>query len=186
MTFTYDAYAELIRLLMSHNYKIATYYDWEQYDKCVILRHDIDFSLEKALPMAELENKLGVKSTYFVLVTSDFYNVFSKNSRQQLKRIMSLGHEIGLHYDEVCYDGLDIVSNIIKECNVLETAIDSKVRTVSMHRPSRDTLEKNITIDNVVNSYSNLFFKEFKYLSDSRKHWKEPVRFAPPPNRQEI
>ena len=44
-----------------------------------------------------------------------------------------------------------------------------------MHRPSKATLEADYRIPGVVNSYGKTFFREFKYLSDSRQRWREPV-----------
>jgi hypothetical protein len=42
-----------------------------------------------------------------------------------------------------------------------------------MHRPSKTTLEADLVIPGVVNSYSQLFFREFKYISDSHHTWRE-------------
>jgi hypothetical protein len=42
-----------------------------------------------------------------------------------------------------------------------------------MHRTSKMMLEANVAIPNVINSYSQIFFKEFKYISDSRHNWRE-------------
>lgn len=44
-----------------------------------------------------------------------------------------------------------------------------------MHRPSRATLEADLRIPGIVNSYGQTFFHDFKYLSDSRRRWREPV-----------
>lgn len=44
-----------------------------------------------------------------------------------------------------------------------------------MHRPSRATLEADLHIPGIVNSYGKTFFQDFKYLSDSRRRWREPV-----------
>jgi len=44
-----------------------------------------------------------------------------------------------------------------------------------MHRPSKETLEANYTIPGMINSYGKEFFNDFKYLSDSRRIWREPV-----------
>lgn len=44
-----------------------------------------------------------------------------------------------------------------------------------MHRPSRWILESGIEFENIINSYSKTFFSDFKYLSDSRMHWREDV-----------
>lgn len=44
-----------------------------------------------------------------------------------------------------------------------------------MHRPSKWILENDIQFKNIINSYSKEFLHEFKYLSDSRMHWREDV-----------
>lgn len=124
--------------------------------------------------------KWGVKSTYFVLLTSDFYNVFSKKSRDGIKQIQEKGHTIGLHFDEVCYP--DILGNaeavkrkIIEEAELLSSVVGDKVDIVSMHRPSQFVLEADMEIPGMINSYGQIYFQKFKYLSDSRRRWREPV-----------
>ena len=180
MKFTYTSYKKLIKALRDGGYSVTDYHDWKSLDRCVILRHDIDYDLSAAVTLGEVEREQGVKSTWFVLLTSDFYNVFSKSSSDSLKRLLDMGHTIGLHFDEARYNMTgekeeDIISLIQNEADILSRAIGQKVDVVSMHRPSRQTLEADIQIPGIVNSYSQLFFKEFKYLSDSRRHWREPV-----------
>ena len=166
----------LIQSLTDHNYVFADYHHYEEHLRCVILRHDIDNSIEKSVKLAELEAQLGVKSTYFVLLTSDFYNPASKKSAEGLKRIQTLGHEIGLHFDEMAYEKMDDVpSSIIREAKILSDIIGKPVTTVSMHRPSQQTLAADYQITGMINSYGKTFFNEFKYLSDSRRRWREPV-----------
>ena len=63
MEFTYRGYGQLIYSLQESEYKFADYHDYENYPRCVILRHDIDNSIEKSILLAELEAQLGVKST---------------------------------------------------------------------------------------------------------------------------
>ncbi len=178
MNFTYSSYKNLIDLLKSHNYAITSYLKWKEYERCVILRHDIDNDIDKAVKLAKIENEEGISSTYFVLVTSDFYNVFSANNGRMLKKILELGHDIGIHFDEVRYPNvaLDELTNMIKrEAQLLSMAVGSEVKTVSMHRPSKSMLEEDLIIPGMINSYSKVFFKEFKYVSDSRRRWREPV-----------
>jgi len=178
MDFSYKAYKRLIHSLQRHGYIIADYHNWNKFDKCAILRHDIDTSIEKAVEIGKLEASLGVKSTFFVLLSSDFYNVMTKKSRDGLRELSDLGHELGLHFDETVYkfSNLDEFRVAIKnEAEILEKTLGTEISTVSMHRPSRETLELNLSIPGMVNSYSNTFFREFKYLSDSRMNWKEPV-----------
>ena len=180
MEFTYKSLKALVDLLDISGYCISDYHTWQKTDKCVILRHDIDYDISKSVDLAYFEKEIGVNSTYFVLLTSDFYNVFSKSSCEKLKCIISCGHEIGLHFDEVRYPELvgnidKLREKIIKECELLEEAVGQKISTISMHRPSKTILEANLQIPGIINSYGNDYFKGFKYISDSRRNWREPV-----------
>ena len=176
MDFSFKDYENLIRLIIDNGYSICDYHDYSKSKKCVILRHDIDQSIDKAYKLACIESELGVSSTWFVLLRTDFYNVASQKSLKLINAMQNQGHEIGLHFDEMAYkDRDDIVNNIVKEADILSHIIEAPVTTVSMHRPSKETLEADYTIPNIINSYGKLFFNEFKYLSDSRRYWREPV-----------
>lgn len=89
MEFTYSSYENLLRLFRKNGYYFSSYHSYNAYEKPVILRHDIDFDIGKAVILAELENSLGVCSTYFVLLTSSFYNVLASDSVRLIKRIHS-------------------------------------------------------------------------------------------------
>ena len=179
MEFTYDSYRNLVESLKANGYAISTYNSWMNEPRCVILRHDIDNDIEKSLELAKIEKQLGVKSTYFVLITSDFYNVFSAKNERLLHAIIDCGHEIGLHFDEVRYPMIktpeDAKEKIIDEANLLSMAIGQKIGVVSMHRPSKMMLEADLKISGIINGYAQEFFKGFKYVSDSRRRWQEPV-----------
>lgn len=180
MEFTYDAYRKLLKRLDDKGYRFASYKNWGSIERCVILRHDIDIDIDKAVRLAAIEKAGGVQSTYFVLLTSDFYNVFSRKSSDGLKRIIADGHTIGLHFDETNYAGLERDAEIIKEkimgeADLLSRAIDSRVDMVSMHIPSKFILEADLKIPGMINSYGHTYFKGFKYLSDSNRRWREPV-----------
>lgn len=55
MNFTYESYKELINLLREHRYSFTNYHNYKQYEKPVILRHDVDSSLDKAVTLAKVE-----------------------------------------------------------------------------------------------------------------------------------
>lgn len=176
MEFTTKAYIELLDLLRHNGYYFCLYRESETVKKSVIIRHDVDFSLEKALEMARLEHDLAVKSTYFILLSTNFYNVFSKESFEKLKQIYSLGHEIGLHFDEKRYDIQTIrdMQNCVElEAEVLGKLLKTDITVVSMHRPSKLVLENEIPFRQIINSYSSKYFKSMKYVSDSRMNWRE-------------
>ena len=179
MNFTYASYRGLLTLLWEEGYAFRGYHDYGDAPRCVILRHDIDNSLPQAVRLAELEAEEGARSTYFVLLRTDFYNPASRDGLEALRHILSLGHEIGLHFDEASYAPAlkpdQIIQNIIKECGLLSALLETAVSTVSMHRPSRATLDADFQIPGIVNSYGKTFFHDFKYLSDGRRRWREPV-----------
>lgn len=177
MKFTYAGYEELVMELKKHEYAFCSYENYCRNSNCVIMRHDIDYNLEQAVRLAELENRLGISSTYFVLLSSDFYNPASASSYKQLHQILDLGHTIGLHFDETAYsyDQFGIDYYIKKEARVLSDLTDTDIRTFSLHRPNKRFLETELKIDALINSYGTEFFSGFKYLSDSRRRWREPV-----------
>lgn len=179
MEFTYDAYKNLIKSLYEQNYEVATYHNWEKYKKCAILRHDIDYDISKAVSLARVENELNMQSTYFVLLKSDFYNTLSLKSIEQLHVILDYGHEIGLHFDEVSYPDIkspqEAIKYIREEAEILGKTLGCRISTVSMHRPSKMILEADLEIPEMINSYGQTFFHDFKYISDSRRRWREDI-----------
>ena len=179
MRFTYDSYYSLLLLIKESGYEFANFDDWEGKKQCVVLRHDIDYDISKAVEMAEIEKNEDVKSTYFLLVSSGLYNIHSKESRKKIRHIIDCGHSIGLHFDEGAYTTEEyregILNKILCEASILENTIGQSINIVSMHRPSREILEKNLKIPGMINAYDNTFFKKFKYISDSRRNWRESV-----------
>lgn len=178
MDFTYKWYINLIDLLKKKSYQFTNYIDYKTINKPVIFRHDVDNSIEKALQIAKIENGNDIKSTFFVLLSSNFYNIFSKKSNALLREIKSLGHIIGLHFDEKAYEinsKEELEQYVEYERNVLEGVLEIDIDVVSMHRPSKWILENDIQFENVINSYSKEFLHQFKYLSDSRMHWREDI-----------
>lgn len=178
MEFTYNKYKFLLELLKHKKYEFASYSNYKAISKPVILRHDIDNSLFKALEIAKIENEFHVKSTYFVLLSTDFYNVFSKSCNAIIKEIINLGHDIGLHFDEQRYiinSENELECYVEYEKNILEGVLERSVEAVSMHRPSKWILENNIQFRSLINTYGAEFFITFKYLSDSRMQWREDV-----------
>ena len=177
MKFTYGEYENLIDMLRVFGYSFAGYDNYNEFQQPVIMRHDIDTSLEKALSMAKIEHDKGVKSTYFVLLATDLYNIASNRSLDIIREIQKMGHEIGLHFDETKYRyDQDSVPNLIKyEANIMAQIIGTPIKAVSMHRPSENTLKADYIINGMINSYGMTFFQEFKYVSDSRMRWREDV-----------
>lgn len=179
MQFTYRAYADLVENVRQHGYTITNYQDCKTIVRPCILRHDVDFDLQKAVEFAKFEQSIGVQSTYFILCSSKFYNLLAKDSVRAVSAIHALGHDIGLHFDETNYT-MDtdemFLSMVDFELETMQKVLGLPIRSVSMHRPTKETLAKNwsfMGLGQVINSYSEEFFQSYKYLSDSRMHWRE-------------
>ena len=182
MQFTYDGYKFLLKMLVANEYKIVGYDEYQAFDSCAILRHDIDYSLEKAVEISKVESELWKsiegKSTFFIMISHELYNSFTLRAKEILQEIQSHGNEIGLHFSEHRYPELkkhDLVEKILMEAKILEEIAGTKISKVSMHDPSKDILDANLEIPGMINAYSKIFFHGFKYVSDSNGKWKEPA-----------
>src|SRR4051794_14022454 len=65
----------------------------------VLWRHDVDASVHRALVLARIEAELGVRSTYFFALRSEFYNLLESGVTRRAREILELGHWLGLHFD---------------------------------------------------------------------------------------
>ena len=129
-----------------------------------------------AYEIAKIENKYNIKSTYFIWLTSPFYNIFEVEYRDVITNIVNMGHEVGLHFDETAYqikDLEDMKHYVFKEKFIIENYFDVKIKSVSFHRPSHIVLDNDVSLGELFNSYSKKFFDEYKYISDSRGMWRE-------------
>ena len=63
----------------------------------------------------------------------------AKESREKIKEIQTAGHEIGLHFDELNYKKniVGVKPLIFQEIGILEEILQTDIKSVSMHRPSK-------------------------------------------------
>jgi len=135
--FTLKSYVKLLRYI-DDIYKVVPFHRIPKTDcPYLILRHDIDFSLQAALKMAHLERTLGIRSTYFVHFSSRFYNLLEGNNVRILKQISKLGHEIGLHYYPAQYRlyNQNQKKTLEREIQLLEHLLGKKVYSIAKHGP---------------------------------------------------
>ncbi len=164
--FTPLHYVETIEKYMDHGYHISPVSDYFKeriFDKQILLRHDVDLSLDYALDMALLEKDHGIKSTYYILLHSNLYNAMSPEGTEKVREIRRAGHEIGLHVDTRYYHGaveFSILSNIA-ETSVVQWC--QHLITVTPP-PSSGLKDHNAYIPTK---------NGFKYLSDSAMNWRE-------------
>ena len=139
--------------------------------KGILLRHDIDESLNFAYEIFKKELDFGVKSTFFVMLTNPLYNPLSNKNKKILKNIIENGFEVGLHFDTSIYKEDEIENFFLNEINLLEDILESKVYSYSIHQPSVTGCYYNN--NHFINAYSPKIFNDELYISDSNFSFKE-------------
>lgn len=140
----------------------------------VIMRHDVEFSVPAALRLAEIDASEGVASTFFLLQTSD-YNPFEEEEAGRIRRILDLGHDIGIHYDAALLERLEVDPKEVVQAqvNLLEAFFKTTVFAMSSHLPMRSGT--TFSLPGVLDVYDPLYMVDMKYLSDSTQQWREGV-----------
>lgn len=162
--FTFNFYEELIKKC-PFTLKVNEYKNWQ---KGIILRHDVDFSLDLAFEFSRIEKRNNAFSTYYILLTSDLYNPLSNDSRKIIKTMLSEGFEIGLHFDPTVYGDItdeSLEEEFQNEINILENTFKYKVESYSLHNPSIHGKYPNFK--GIINAYNPDIASDDRYISDS-------------------
>jgi len=162
--FNLDRYEELIRYLLNAGLKPTTNWNEKPSVNSCLLRHDIDFSIEYAYQIAQLESKLKIYSTFFFMLTSNMYNFLSAHNQKLVKDIANMGHKVSIHFDHTVYQDLE---SFMYEKSIFEITIKKKVDIVSIHRPGSFLDKNNLTLSGTPQTYQDIYFKKMKYISDS-------------------
>ena len=180
--FTYREYASLVQDLKDSGYRFARFAEAADLlaarQSFVLMRHDVDMCLESALRLAEIESGLGITSTYFFILRTDHYNIFSKRGTEYVSQILALGHQLGLHFDPCAYDHRGPDTYFLREvcsteCRLLENWFEHPISIVSYHRPSPFLLQGDPAITAPRHhTYMSLYTKDIKYFSDSGGEWR--------------
>ena len=173
--FTEFEYRKIIKKT-KNKYEFIFYDEVDSKDKFVIWRHDVDISVHRAYALAKIEKEEDVKSTYFIQLSSPYYNVFENEIKDLIHKIISLGHQIGIHFDPAIYKYSSIKELekfIVFEKNILEKLFNTQIIAVSFHNPTKEILDLgNFKIGGVINTYSFFFQNEVEYCSDSCGYWR--------------
>ena len=177
MDFSLHSYKKILQIALEQGYIFQPFDILEDHDRTIksqlvcLLRHDIDVSVNAALAMAKLEYELGIQSTYFIMLRSPVYNLFSRENSEYLKKIIGFGHHIGLHYDDAYDSGMHQkgIDSIYHETEILQSSFDVEINTVSFHQPSPKILAGAVNTGRLVNTYVHPQENGFEYLSDSNR-----------------
>lgn len=175
--FTLKNYRELLRLAkMNFSFQRIDKIDEKPSVRTVFWRHDVDFSVHRAVKLARVERNENVRSIFFFRLHSEFYNLFEKEVFESVKMIINLNHEIGLHFDYNFYKiktEKQLETLLSFERSIIEKIFDVKIGAFSFHNPTEDTFKfDKHHYTGLVNTYSRYFRKTFDYCSDSNGYWR--------------
>ncbi|MDV3104094.1 polysaccharide deacetylase family protein [Thermococcus waiotapuensis] len=175
MDFTLDKYEKLLSFLQNNYgiYTVKRYLVEKPERNFVILRHDVDRSPKNALKMAELEAKLGVRSTYYFRYPYTF-------KQEVIKKISELGHEIGYHYEVLSKargDSEKAIQMFKSELEEFRKVTD--VKTICMHGSPLSKYDNRKLwehydfrqFDIIGEAYLSINDPEVYYLTDTGRNW---------------
>ena len=175
--FTLTTYKSLILAFRQADYQFQTFEDAmtnPAEGKSVVMRHDVDELAWNALKMAQLENRLGIRATYF------FRIVKQSNVPEVIRQIVALGHEVGYHYEDLSLtngDEEEAMASFEKHLAYFRTFYP--VRTVSMHGSSTSKYDNRLLwkchkladFGLVGEPYLSVDFDKVFYLTDTGYAW---------------
>lgn len=176
--FTEKNYRKLIKQAKV-NYNFITYDALKSHGKNVLWRHDVDFSVHRAVKLAHIEAQEGVISTFFIHLHNESYNVLEMGVAKKIYEIIELGHDIGLHFDPNFYSLMNMemskLNNYLNmEKEILEKIFGVKIKAFSFHNPDvGNWLQvENTIVAGLINTYSADIKEKYSYCSDSNGYWR--------------
>jgi hypothetical protein len=174
--FTLTKYTELLDTLIEKGYSFQTF---EQFvkapkERVVVLRHDVDARANNSLDFARIQAERGVVGTYYFRAIPQSWN------EPMVREMVSLGHEIGYHYECLTTCG-GIMEQALKNfaLNLEEFRKVCPITTICMHGSpmskydSRD-LWKNASYRDygiIAEPYFDVDFDKVFYLTDTGRRW---------------
>jgi len=176
MDFSPQKYTELLRSLKKQSFSFQTFQNQLQYPekKVMILRHDVDLLPQNSLEIAKIENKFGIKGSYYFRAVPESWD------EKIISEISSLGHEIGYHYENLttCKGNYELAIKDF-EINLEKLRKLASVKTICMHGSPLskwDSKElwtkynyKNFGI--IGEPYFDINFNDVFYLTDTGRRW---------------
>jgi len=150
--FSLEHYRELLEAAKAGGYRFAGF-DRPPETGDLLLRHDVDLSLEGALAMAEVETEARARSTWFLMTRSNFYNLDSPAGTAAIARLRELGGRVAHH---AVWPEIDL---------------DERFEpVVAWHNPDPEYM--SAPIDGAVNVMTAPWFDPEHYRSDSNQRWR--------------
>jgi hypothetical protein len=149
--FSLTHYREILESARSGGYRFAGF-DSPPGSGDLILRHDVDLSLDAAIRMAEVEADVEAWSTWFLMTRSVFYNLLSEEGERAIARLKELGGRVAHH---AVWPHVDLDERF--------------ERIVAWHNP--DQRYQTEPIEGAVNAMALPWYVPSHFRSDSNQSW---------------
>jgi len=176
--FTLQVYRNLLETALEKNYQLIPFEDYQagqfRPGKVVVLRHDVDRHPSKAVAMSELEHTLGIRGSYYFRVIDSTF------CKQSIKRIVSLGHELGYHYEDLTL----AKGNFERALELFIRHLEHlrkfyPVKTICMHGSPLSKWDNSQlwvrhdyrSYDVVADAFLDLDYAQVFYLTDTGRGW---------------
>lgn len=180
MDFTLRQYALLLEAFKGAGYRFVTFRHYCEHkaeldsDRFVIMRHDIDLKAENALAVAEIEHNHGIEASYY------FRIVEQSNKPNIIKAIVTMGHELGYHYEDMTICNGDVekaIGHFEKQLDYFRQFYP--VKTICMHGSPRSQYDSRDLWKHydyhdfgiIGEPYFDVDFSKVFYLTDTGRRW---------------
>ena len=176
--FTFLSYTYFLKEAIKHAYVLTSYEDYlnnkDQYEKVIILRHDVDRTPGNSLIMARIEKDLNARASYYFRVVKDSF------VPEIITDIRDMGHEIAHHYEELALNNGDYEKTINAFAENLENLRKFyPVKTMCMHGSPAIKWDNKLIWNKynyrdygiVADPSFDINFDEVFYITDASRSW---------------
>jgi hypothetical protein len=189
MDFTVKKYKQLLYQFIDAGYHFQTFAEFLESpaEKVIMLRHDVDDKKLNSLHFAEIQNKAGVKGSYYFRMVPQSFD------EEVIRKIVALGHEIGYHYEDMDFASskFKVQGSKFEEAQLYDAAIEIfktnleklrklyVVKTICMHGSPRSRFDNKAVWKKynyrdygiIGEPYFDIDFNDVFYLTDTGRRW---------------
>ncbi|MDJ0785159.1 MAG: hypothetical protein QNK05_00035 [Myxococcota bacterium] len=166
-----EAYDGLIETFLAEGYRFLSYLEPPVPERCVYLRHDIDYSLSWAVELAERNRGLGVRGTFFLQLRSPLYNLLSFENLEAARRLLDAEQWLAFHVTlpEEPIDRGERAALILADYERTREALPELQPVFAWHNPSLRMTAEDLDeeVPGMVNAYGRIADTPVTYVGDS-------------------
>ena len=151
---------------------------FDERESGVVLQHDVELSLDRALTMARLEATMRIEGTYCVPLEAPLHDTSTVTFAHTVRTLSQLGHEVGLQFDARAYweelpSDAAVRKRVDDRREVLGRLIDEPVEVVSFRRPTERL--RSLELEGAVNACRRPDLPGYRRVSD--REWTDGEPF---------